>query len=251
MEDDNIIKEQEREEEALARRAERLERYERRRKEYAEREAENDLHGGNGGNGGKGGNDRGKKNKNGVGGFVVAIVALASACVILSTLLLTNAFNTKNSEGDRYIRAAYYNFSDYLGEMDDDINKLIATNDKTSQQKYLLKLAVASSLAAENISALPLKDESKFNTTKFVNQVGDYSKYLNNQLIDGFSITEEDKKNLNSIREINGTLKKELSDLNKEMGDDFDFNELLKDGEPNAVLERFDKLEENLSLIHI
>lgn len=187
------------------------------------------------------------KSGNKTTGWAIAVVVLGSLALIFGTLFTISV--TKNTDGGKTISGsvdrAYYNLVNYVDSMDVDMSKLIVSNDKKQQQRILTELSAKAMLAAEDISRLPMKDESKFYTTKFVNQVGDYSKYLNNKLIDGLSVTNEDKDNLKSLYEINGTLKTELTKTTADMGADYDFMTLLDDTAGNILLDKFDELESN------
>ena len=197
--------------------------------------------GGNGGNGGNGGKKRSDS------GWLIAVVVLGSIALIMSTLFIVamtvGIGNDKQLAGT--VDEAYYDLVNYVDSMDVDMSKLIVSNDRKQQQRILTELSAKAQLAANDVTRLPLKDESKFYTTKFINQVGDYSKYLNNKLIDGLSITEDDKDNLQSLYEINGGLKRELTALTADMGENFDFMTLLDDGSTNDVTDKFNELESN------
>ena len=68
----------------------------------------------------------------------------------------------------------------------------LATADSGALQRYLVDTAINSELAENSIQQLPLHDESKYYTTKLINQIGDYSKYINNKLIMGEQISASD-----------------------------------------------------------
>ena len=194
------------------------------------------------------GNDKGKKKKkDGYGGWLAAVVGLSFAVLVLGTLLMIRTVSPEGEhDSGKTAERSFYNFSEYVGEMDNDLDKLLVSNDKKTQQKLLTKIEKSAALAEENLCNLPLKDESRFYTSKFVNQVGDYANYLNNRLIDGFSVTQTDKENLENVYEINKTLKTELNGLMSEMGADFDFSTLSDEvGGDNIVLSKFDELEAN------
>ena len=195
---------------------------------------------------GRQGDKSGGKKKAGAG-WIIAVVALGVTTLVMGTLLIMSTSGTigENKQMTGAVDGAYYDLVNFVDAMDVDMSKLIVSNDKKQQQKILVGLSAKAQLAAKDISGLPIKDESKFYTTKFVNQVGDYSKYLNNKLIDGLSITEEDKDNLKSLYRINGELKKELTDLTADMGADYDFKTLIDDNADDLVTGKFDELESN------
>ncbi len=191
-------------------------------------------------------NRREKRNR-GLGGWLAAVIALGSTTLVLATLFtlsMTNVFDGMKINDRADVAESYYNLVDYVDNMDVSMSKLMVSNDKAQQQRLLGNLTTQASLAADDIARIPLKDESKYYTTKYINQVADYSKYLNNRLIDGDSITEADRENLSSLYSINTVLKEELSALNAEMGSEFDFNTILNEGDDNMFLAKFNALEE-------
>ena len=187
-----------------------------------------------------------KRKKGGMGGWIAAVSILSAACIVLATLLIVNgdggAGYGKQLTGT--VDETYYDFVNYVDSMDADMSKLLVSKDEKYKQKLLVELSTKARLAADDVARLPLKDESKFYTVKFVNQVGDYGKYLNNKLIDGLSFTKEDNETLADLYKINAGLKKELSKLTADLGVDFDFTELLSE-KSNALTDKFDELESN------
>ena len=189
-----------------------------------------------------------KSGKPNITGWVAAVIALSCVLLVVSTLFIVS-MTDKDMDTNRQVEGstdqAYYDFVNYVDNIDVDLSKLMVSRDRKNQQRILGELTTKSQLATANLSRLPMHDESKFYTTKFINQVGDYSKYLNNKLIDGLSITQEDKENLGSLAQINSELKAELLSLTSKMGADFDFLSLLEDNKQNIVLTKFEELESN------
>lgn len=200
------------------------------------------------GNDGNDGNDDAprKKKTPGNAGWIFAVTTLSFLTLVFATMY---AFSLGEQNGTydgvyQTVDQAYYDLVNYVQAMDVDMSKLIVSNDQKKQQKLLGELNVKSELATLAVTRLPLQDESRFYTTKIINQIGDYSKYLNNKLIDGLSITATDKDNLLNLYETNKVLKRELSDLTADMGAEYDMK-LLIDGSENLVFATFDKMEEN------
>ena len=186
-----------------------------------------------------------KKNDKGVGGWVAAVVSLGSVTLILATLftlsLTTNMFGErKNSPG---AAQAYYDFVDYVDGMDTNMSKLLVSADDESRQKLLSEITTQATLAASDVARIPLSDENKFGTAKFVNQVGDYAKYLNNKLIDGISITKGEWKTVRELAEINAKLKSDLMELSSDLGEDFDFNSISATNENDVFSSAFADIE--------
>ncbi len=190
--------------------------------------------------------ERRRKN-HGVGGWLAAVISLGCAVLVLGGLLTLTFFTPI----DDYMSSttseerSFYDLVGYVDNLDVNLSKLIVSNDDEHKQKLLNDIRVESSLATSSISMLALHDEEKFYTTKFINQVGDFAKYLENKLIDGKEITKEDKTTLQAMYEINASLKNELSSLASNLGEDFDFRSLYEGKKDNLVISKFTELESN------
>lgn len=188
-----------------------------------------------------------EKRSRGLGGWLAAVIALGSSTLILATLFtmsIFNVFDVAPMTNGFTVAESYYSLVDYVDNMNVTMSKILVSNDNGQKQKLLINLSTQASLASEDLSRIPLKDESKYYTTKYINQVADYAKYLNNRLIDGDSFTDSDVKALNSLYEINGVLKEELATLTSDMGAEFDFKTIFNENADNLFLKKFTELEE-------
>ena len=190
---------------------------------------------------------RERRTSRGLGGWLAAVIVLGCSTLVLTTLLVFN--NYMSGGGSNMLSGSYskafYDLVGYVDNIDVNLSKIAVTRDEQSNQRMITDLMVQSNLAAEDLEALPLKDESKFSTIKFINQLGDFSKYLNNKLISGEQLSEEDVNNIQEFKRINGILKQELNELCGKMGNDFDFCTMLSGESENIVFESFNKLEAN------
>ncbi len=185
-----------------------------------------------------------KRSSRGIGGWLAAVIALGCACLVLTTILISDIFMSGNGEvmlSNSYARN-FYDFVGYVDNIDVNLSKLSLSNDADNQQKILCDLMVQANLAEADLEALPIEQNSKNSTVKFINQVGDFSKYLNNKLIDGDSMSESDIATLKQMKNISNDLRVRLKKLEGELGEDFDFMILLS-GEENALLDYFNEME--------
>ncbi len=191
-----------------------------------------------------------KEQRRGFGGWLAAVISLGVASLILAgvlgyTLLMPNL-------SDMQLESAYsksfYDTVEQVDNIDLNLSKILATNDTGAMQTYLVDLAINSELAENDIQSLPLQDENKFYTTKLVNQIGDYAKYLNKKLINGEPITEQDRQSLENLYQANLTLKDALNRAMVSMGDmdNFSFRSMEK-GDDNLLVNEFNGLQ-NLSV---
>ncbi len=186
-----------------------------------------------------------RRKNGGKAGFVVAIVSLGIVSLVLAgalTFTMLMPSNGENALEAGYSRA-FYNTVDYVDNIDLNLSKAFATGDSGAFQEYLIDVAVNSELAENDLQSLPLQDESKFYTTKLVNQIGDYSKYLNKKIIEGKAITEEELGTLYRLYEANKTLKNSLAEMTERIGTDFSFSSIANGGNGNIVVEGLNQLQ--------
>ena len=191
-----------------------------------------------------------RKNENrGFGGWLAAVITLSVATLVLASVL-TFSFLMPTAEGtmlESTYQKSFYDTVKQVDNIDVNLSKILATKDSGAMQKYLVDTAVSSELAENDLQQLPLKDESKHYTTKLINQIGDYSKYLNNKLINGESLSEQDVQNLVVLYNANLTFKGMLNSMVEKMGSDYSFATLIDGGNGNLVIGGFNELQ-NLSV---
>ncbi|MBP5686717.1 MAG: germination protein YpeB, partial [Clostridia bacterium] len=120
------------------------------------------------------------RRKNGVGGYLAAIITLGIATLILASVLTFNLVMPTESDVtlESSYKKSFYEVMAEVDNMDLNLSKSLNSKDTAAMQGYLLDLAVNSELAENGIQQLPLKDENKFYTSKLINQIGDYAKYI-------------------------------------------------------------------------
>ncbi len=189
--------------------------------------------------------ERGKS----AGGWLAAVISLGVASLVLASVLtfvLLMPTATDNALEANY-QKSFYDTVEQVDNIDLNLSKVLATSDTEAMQKYLVNTAINSELAENDIQQLPLQDESKFYTTKLINQIGDYSKYLNNKLISGEKLTDKDMESLASLYKANRAFKDSLQNMMQEMGADYSFSTMMDGGKGNIVIKGFDELQ-NLSV---
>lgn len=192
--------------------------------------------------------ERNKKysDKKSNGGWLAAVISLSLATLILASALTFTALTPTESDNrlESGYRKSFYDTMVQVDNMDLNLSKTLATKDRGATQLYLTDLAVNSELAENDLQRLPLNDENKFYTTKIVNQVGDFAKYLNKKIIKGETLSKTDYENLRNLYKANAALKNALQTAVKDMDNDFNFSEMGEKFEGNAILKNFDELQE-------
>ena len=188
-----------------------------------------------------------REKSRGVGGWLAAVISLSCAVLVLGGLLAFTVFTPM----DEYLavstreQQSFYDLVGYVDAIDVNLSKLVVSNDDENRQKLLGDVRVQSNLAIESISSMALKDEDKFYTTKFINQIGDFSKYLSEKLIDGEKLSKEDIETLKSMHEINSALRNSLSELSSQIDENYDFQSLFEGKESDVIISKFNELESN------
>ena len=182
-------------------------------------------------------NKRKAQNK-GTGGWLAAVISLGVATLVLASVLTFTFLMPSASDGmlEMGYSKSFYSTVEQVDNIDLNLSKVLATRDTSAMQKYLVDTAINSEIAENELQQLPLKDESKHYTTKLVNQIGDFSKYLNNKLIEGEKLTEQDYNSLRALYNANLNLKNSLQSMMSEMGEDFSMMSLLDGGNGNTII---------------
>ncbi len=193
--------------------------------------------------------ERRKERNKGYGGWLAAVISLGVATLVLASVLTFTFLMPSASDGmlEMGYSKSFYSTVEQVDNIDLNLSKVLATKDTGAMQKYLVDTAINAEIAENDLQQLPLMDESKHYTTKLVNQIGDFSKYLNNKLIAGEKLTEQDYDSLRSLYNANLNLKNSLQEMMGSMGADFSMMSMLDGGNGNVIINGFNNLE-NLSV---
>lgn len=178
----------------------------------------------------------------------IAVISLSiSTLVLASVLAFTFMFPSKTETGlENAYRRAFYGAVEQVDSIDANLSKAIATKDENTMSLYLVDTSINSELCENDLGELPLQDENKFYTTKLVNQIGDFSKYLNKKILNGEGISQADRQTLKSLYLANKQLRDALQQMMQEMDTDFSFIKMMDKNTKNVVLDKFNELQ-NLS----
>lgn len=139
----------------------------------------------------------------GVPAFLCALLA------VTAVLWRTSVARAETAEQalDTKVRALYYAVSTELSDMDAALSKLTVVS---SQQRRALLLADVWRIANTVETALseaPSSHADTFATTQFVTRAGDYAYALLVQTLKGEAVSDEDRKQLGTLREQCGAIK--------------------------------------------
>ncbi len=157
--------------------------------------------------------ERREKTRTTVAIVVIALLAVLSG--VLAALYVT-AKAGQSAADERYralaestYRKSYYALLYNMDGLEGAANKLTVASGKALKQEYLADVSSYATAAAENMSDFTM-NEGDSKIMKFINQTGDFAKYLDDKLNKGGSFAEEDEKTIgeisSAVREIKGTL---------------------------------------------
>ena len=149
--------------------------------------------------------------------IVCIIIALIGAVAFLWYKL-----NKKNTEAklasENLYNQVLYEMADYMENVENYLAKAEISTSPKHGVETLTSLWREANLAQTYLSMLPAQSQDLEKTSKFLNQVSDYSYSLSRKNINGEELNEEDFKNLDDLHklsmDLNSSLNQILYDLN-------------------------------------
>lgn len=152
-----------------------------------------------------------KKNK----GHIIAYTILAILILALAWWAIAQYTRTKrmNATLQNQYNRAFFELVDYVDDIDTSLYKSMLTNSPAQMATVSSDIFRKSAAAKACLGQLPISDIEMDNTAKFLSQVGDYTYVLSQNMIKNKQITEEDYKNLESLKNYSQSLNKSLLEM--------------------------------------
>ena len=154
---------------------------------------------------------------------IVVIVLLAGISGVFAALYAT-ARAEENAADERYralaestYRKSYYSLLYNMDGLEGATNKLTIASGKALRQEYLADISSYATAAAENMSDFTPEEGGDSRIMKFINQTGDFAKYLDDKMNKGGSISESDRATLDEIAAATREIKTTLASLTEEV----------------------------------
>ncbi len=112
---------------------------------------------------------------------------------------------------------AYYELTHNLANITTSLNKLLVSNSDIMQKKLLDDISAYSASAVTNLASVLAENTNAEKMMKYINQVGDFSEYLQFKLNEGESLSQEDKDNISSIYFVMLEIEKALEKVKEEV----------------------------------
>ena len=156
-----------------------------------------------------------KKNKN-TRPHIAIIVILILAVMAFGVILYNKQKEIVQASENRY-NMAFFEVVDYVENVETYLAKALITKDAKHSAETLTHLWREADLAHSYLSMLPMSTNDLENTSKFLNQVSDYSLVLSKKNIYEEDLTQEDFQNLKQLHEYSIELENTLNQLSNDL----------------------------------
>ena len=127
--------------------------------------------------------------------MLTIIVVLLAVILILGMIIYKKQMEYRQASENSY-NMAFYELVDYVRNVENYLGKSLISTTPEHGAETLTRVWREANLAQTYLSQLPISSNELENTSKFLNQVSDYSYTLSRKNIYNESLSEEDLKNL-------------------------------------------------------
>ena len=145
--------------------------------------------------------------------LILLIIAIVSLGIFLYRQKTKYTIATENQ-----YNLAFYEVVDYINNVENFLAKAIVSSSDENGAKTLMHVWREANLAQAYLSQLPISSNELSATSKFLNQVSEYSYSLGTKCINNEDITEEELNNLQSLYDYSTNLNTILEQLVNDMG---------------------------------
>ncbi len=138
---------------------------------------------------------------------VIAVIATGTA-----VYQYRKSENYRQSMENTYQRA-FVELVDYAGNIDVILNKALITNDYLQLAELSEQLWSETALAKSALGQLPISSTELDKTSGFITQVSDYVHTLTKKLLNGESITEDERTQIATLVEYSDSLNNDLKEM--------------------------------------
>ncbi len=185
--------------------------------------------------------------------YIIIAIILA---VVIAFAIGYYAYN----QTQKYVTAAenrynmaFFDLVDYVQNVETYLAKALISTSSEHGAETLTNVWREASVAQSCLSQLPISSNELENTSKFLNQVSDYSYYLSRKSIEGESLTDEDLNNIKQLHSYCLDLENTLNQLSTDLNDGrIKWGELTNEGSnmfatqvSSITSDSFSSLEEN------
>ena len=157
----------------------------------------------------------------GYGGWIAAVVALGVTTLALGTITTVGAVEMRNMKQGTMSanKGTMYELTGIMEHVDDDLDRVRISASSVQQQRILTDLLVQARVAAADLEKLPIALQEEENITRFINRTAFECERMLAKLRNGGALTERDMQALESLYEVNHSIRQELDQLSEKMTD--------------------------------
>ena len=148
--------------------------------------------------------------------MLTIIVVLISIIAILALVIYKKQTEYRQASENSY-NQAFYELVDYVQNVENYLGKSLISTTPEHGAETLTNVWKEANLAQTYLSQLPISSNELENTSKFLNQVSDYSYSLSRKNINNESLTQEDLDNLKELHEYSVNLENVLNQLSNDI----------------------------------
>ena len=146
------------------------------------------------------------------------IVVLISIIVILSLYIYKKQIEYRQESENSY-NLAFYELVDYVQNVEVYLAKALISSSPESGATSLSNVWREANLALTSLTALPINSYELENTSKFLNQVSEYSYSLYTKNLKDEELTDEDMENIKNLHQYCVELENTLNQLSADIND--------------------------------
>ena len=145
----------------------------------------------------------------------IIILMLLAAVITLSVFVGIYAKDRleKDRDLDAFYQSAYYGLVGNFVDIENDLAKARVMTDSKILKEDLMKIDVNCNLASQNLQVFYANNDGMHNLMSYINQLGDYCRYLIRELDHGKSLTTTQVENLNKLWGVSKEYDKLLNSL--------------------------------------
>ena len=184
--------------------------------------------------------------------MLTLVVSLVSIIVIMGVFIYKKQTEYRQVMENQY-NMAFFELTDYVQNVENFLAKSLISTTPEHGAETLTNIWREANLASTYLAQLPISTNELANTSKFLNQVSDYTYSLSRKNIYNESLSEEDLQNLKQLHDYSVELENTLNQLMNDMTDGrISWGELTKKGSTvfatqvdNVTQDSFKNIEEN------
>lgn len=150
--------------------------------------------------------------------YIYGILILMIIAIIVLGVYLYRQRTKYVVQTENQYNLAFYELIDYMDDVENYLAKSIISSSAENGAKTLMHVWREANLAQVYLSQLPISSNELSNTSKFLNQVSEYSYSLATKCINNQDITDEELNNLQDLYNYSTNLTVTLEQLLNDMG---------------------------------